>query len=108
MNVKTILTVVVFSTLTASSFAQAAPTTVNKVSTLKNDKARIKQGVQSGELTAAEAARLKAQVKNLQEERKEIKADGVVTTEERKEFRKDKKQLSRRIYKQKHDGQVRK
>ena len=106
MNVKTILAVVVFSAISATSFAQAV-TTTNKVSTLKNDRARIKQGVQSGQLTVAEAARLKAQTKNLQEERKEIKADGVVTTEERKDCRKDKKQLSRRIYKQKHDGQVR-
>jgi hypothetical protein len=105
MNVKTIVAVAVFSAISATSYAQAAP--ASKVSTIKNDKARIKQGIQSGQLTATEAARLAAQTKKLQEQKKEIKADSVVTTEERKEFRKDKKQLSKRIYKQKHDGQVR-
>jgi ribosomal protein S2 len=107
MNVKTIVVVAVFSAISATSYAQAAPTTASKVSAIKNDKARIKQGVQSGQLTNAEAIRLAAQTKKLQEQKKEMKADSVVTTEERKEFRKDKKQLSRRIYKQKHDGQVR-
>jgi hypothetical protein len=106
MNVKTIVAVALFSTLATTSFAQATPT-ANKVSTIKNDKARIKQGVQSGQLTAVEAARLAAQTKELKEERKEIKSDGIVTPEERNNFRKEKKQLSRRIYKQKHDGQVR-
>lgn len=106
MKAKTILVAAVFSVITGTSFAQAAPV-ASKVSTLKNDKARIKQGVQSGQLTIAEAQRLAAQTKKLQDEKKEIKADGIVTTEERKDFRKDKKQLSRRIYKQKHDRQVR-
>jgi hypothetical protein len=105
MNVKTFVGIAIFSTISSTSFAQAA--TTNKVSTIKNDNARIKQGVQSGQLTKVEAERLKAQTKNLKEERKEMKADSVITTEERKEFRQDKKKLSIKIYKQKHDNQVR-
>jgi hypothetical protein len=106
MNVKTILAIVVFS---AASYATSAQTTTTgkPVSTIKNDRQRIRQGVKSGELTKAEAARLKVQTAKVNQERKDYKADGVVTAEERKDLRQDKKRLSRRIYKQKHDGQVR-
>jgi hypothetical protein len=105
MNVKTILAIAIFST---TSYAASAQTTTTKpVSTIKNDRQRIRQGVKSGELTKAEAARLKVQTAKVNQERKDYKADGVVTTEERKDLRQDKKKLSRRIYKQKHDGQVR-
>jgi hypothetical protein len=105
MNVKIILAIAIFST---ASYATSAQTTTSKhVSTIKNDRQRIRQGVKSGELTKAEAARLKAQTAKVNQERKEYKADGVVTLEERKDLRQDKKKLSRRIYKQKHDGQVR-
>ncbi len=106
MNVKIILAIAVFSTASYASSAQTT-TTAKPVSTIKNDKQRIRQGVKSGELTKAEAARLKAQTAKVNQERKDYKADGVVTTEERKDLRQDKKRLSRRIYKQKHDGQVR-
>ena len=106
MNVKIILAVAIFSTVSYAATAQTT-TTAKPVSTIKNDKQRIRQGVKSGELTRAEAARLKAQTAEVKQERKEIKADGVVTTEERKDLRQDKKKLSRRIYRQKHDAQVR-
>jgi peptidoglycan hydrolase CwlO-like protein len=106
MNVKIILAIAIFSTVSFAASAQTT-TTAKPVSTIKNDRQRIRQGVQSGELTKAEAARLKAQTAKVNQERKDYKADGVVTTEERKDLRQDKKRLSRRIYKQKHDGQVR-
>jgi hypothetical protein len=107
MKVKSIVAVALFSVVSATSFAQTATTTAKPVSTIKNDKQRIRQGVNSGELTKMEAARLKAQTAKVKQERKDYKADGVITTEERKDHRQDKKKLSRRIYKQKHDGQVR-
>lgn len=106
MKAKTILAVAVFSVITGTSFTQEAQA-ASKASTFKNDKARIKQGVQSGQLTYVEAQRLEEQTKKLQDKKKEIKTHSLVTKKERKEFRKDKKQLSRRIYKQKHDRQVR-
>jgi peptidoglycan hydrolase CwlO-like protein len=106
MNVKIILAIAIFSTVSFAASAQTT-TTAKPVSTIKNDRQRIRQGVKSGELTKAEAARLKAQTAKVNQERKDYKADGVVTTEERKDLRQDKKRLSRRIYKQKHDGQVR-
>jgi peptidoglycan hydrolase CwlO-like protein len=106
MNVKIILAIAIFSTASYTSAAQTT-TTAKPVSTIKNDRQRIRDGVKSGELTKAEAARLKAQTIKLNQERKDYKADGVITTEERKDLRQDKKKLSRRIYKQKHDKQDR-
>ena len=106
MKVKSIVAIALFSIVSYTTSAQTT-TTAKHVSTIKNDRQRIRQGVQSGELTRAEAARLKAQTVKVSKERKDYKADGVVTTEERKDLRQDKKKLSRKIYKQKHDGQVR-
>lgn len=71
----------------------------------KNQKTRVKRGVKSGELTGKETAGLVKDQKEIREAEKEAKADGVVTTEERKELQKEQNQASRQIYKQKHDGQ---
>jgi hypothetical protein len=104
MTLKTILAIATMVIFSASANAQT--TTAKHVSTIKNDRQRIKQGVKSGELNKAETARLREQTKDLAQERKAYKLDGI-STEERKDLRKDKKQLSRRIYRQKHDGQTR-
>jgi FtsZ-binding cell division protein ZapB len=98
MKIKTILAVALLAITTSSTMAQVRP--------VKANRAKIKQGVQSGELNRAEAARLKAQNVKLGKEVKDARADGVVTTEERKEIKQDKKQLNRRIYRQKHDAQT--
>lgn len=107
MNFKTFAAVVVFSAAAYAAKAQTTTTTKKPVSTIKNDKARIKQGVKSGELTKPETARLAAQTAKLKNEKEAYKADGVVTAQERKEYRSDKKKVSRRIYRQKHDAQTR-
>jgi hypothetical protein len=106
MNVKIILAIGIFSSISFTASAQTT-TAAKPVSTIKNDEQRIRKGVKSGELTKIEAARLKKQTAKVNQERKEYKSDGVVTTEERTDLRHDKKKLNRRIYKQKHDGQVR-
>lgn len=106
MNFKTIAAIVVFSTAAYTSKAQTTTTTQRPVSTIKNDRARIRQGVKSGELTKAETVRLAAQTAKLKNEKEAYKSDGVVTAEERKDYRNDKKKVSRRIYRQKHDAQT--
>ncbi len=106
MNFKTLLAIAVLSTAAYTSNAQTA-TSARRASTIKNDRQRIKQGVKSGELTKPEAARLAAQTAKLKNEKEAYKADGVVTREERKDLRKDQAKVSRRIYRQKHDGQTR-
>ncbi|MEJ7610488.1 MAG: hypothetical protein WKF88_04845 [Ferruginibacter sp.] len=104
MNLKTIATLALLTVASYASTAQAV--SARPVSTLSNDNKRIHQGVKSGEITAAERARLKAQEAKIRQERKAYRGDGISKTE-RKDLRKDKKRLSKNIYRQKHDGQVR-
>ena len=106
MNFKALLAIAFFITIAYTSNAQA-PVAARHASTIKNDRKRIRQGAQSGELTKAETARLAAQTVKLKKEKEAYKADGVVTAEERKDFRKDKRRVSKNIYRQKHDGQTR-
>ena len=75
---------------------------------LKSENRRIKQGVKSGELTALEAAKLRAEKKALRMEAAHYKAnDGVISAKERAELRKDNRILSKNIRRQKHDRQKR-
>lgn len=73
----------------------------------ENQQNRIGNGVENGQLTAGEAARLerKEAVINKQEER--MKSDGNFTARERARIHREQNAMSRRIYKQKHDAQVR-
>jgi uncharacterized membrane protein YebE (DUF533 family) len=68
---------------------------------------RIRQGVKSGELTRPEAANLRNDQKEIHQDVKAAKADGVVTKEERKDIRKDQRQESREIFRKKHNARVR-
>ena len=101
MKFKAIVAIAFFSMIAYTTQAQTAARTVT------GERARIKKGVKTGELTKAETARLAAQTAKLKNDKKAIKADGEVTKEERKEYKQDKKKVGRRIYRQKHDGQTR-
>ncbi|MDO7849953.1 hypothetical protein Q5H92_26575 [Hymenobacter sp. M29] len=69
--------------------------------------ARINRGVATGQLNAREAARLQGREAGLQAEKRAMKADGVVTPQERQDLRRTENRNSRAIHRQKHDGQVR-
>ena len=69
----------------------------------KNERHRIVKGVKSGELTKAEATNLAQGQKEIHQEVKAAKADGVVTKEERKDIKQDQRQESRKIYRKKHN-----
>ena len=73
-----------------------------------NQKARIREGVKSGELTRPEAAKLRAEQRAIKAEKKLAKADGVVTAAERRKLRRDQNRASADIAHQKHDAQKRK
>lgn len=73
----------------------------------QNQRARIRQGVASGELTHREAARMRGREAGLTAEKRAMKADGVVTPQERQDLRRTENRDSRAIYRQKHDAQVR-
>ena len=72
-----------------------------------NQRTRIVNGVQSGELTMRETQRLAAGQVHLNRVENRAKADGVVTKRERAHLQHEANQQSRRIYRQKHDAQDR-
>jgi hypothetical protein len=73
----------------------------------QNQKERIQQGVASGELTRPEAHRLRKGERRLNRNEAQAKADGVVTPAERAQLHREAGRESKRIYRQKHDAQVR-
>jgi hypothetical protein len=70
-------------------------------------RARIEQGVASGQLTATETRRLVQQERQLRRHEARVQADGVVTRGERYRLNRDAQRTSRAIYRQKHDAQQR-
>lgn len=73
----------------------------------QNQRARIGQGVGSGELTVPEARHLARQQVRLHRHESAAKSDGVVTPGERHDLRHHARHTSRSVYRQKHDGQKR-
>jgi uncharacterized membrane protein YebE (DUF533 family) len=80
---------------------------VNAQTRSRTQKARIAQGVKSGELTRPEARNLVKDQREIRRDVKAARADGVVTRGERKEIRQDKNQASRKIYRKKHNNRDR-
>ncbi|MDQ6844932.1 MAG: hypothetical protein M3Z92_11350 [Bacteroidota bacterium] len=68
---------------------------------------RIAQGVKSGELTKRETRSLANHQKDIHQDKKEARADGVVTEAERKHIKKDERKASRSIYRKKHNNRDR-
>lgn len=68
---------------------------------------RIHQGVKSGQLTGEEARGLRQQEKSLRQEERGFKSDGQLSKGERKDLHQDLNSLSKEIYQEKHDGEVR-
>ncbi len=92
--------------LAATVFAAQAQTPVINANQ-RNQRARIRQGVASGELNRREAARMRSREAGITAEKRAARADGVVTRGERRDIRGNERSASRAIYNQKHDGQVR-
>jgi hypothetical protein len=72
-----------------------------------NQAGRIRQGVQSGELTRAETRRLIHGQADLRRYERRAEADGEVTGRERARLHREADQQSRRIARQRHDRQDR-
>ena len=90
--------------LTAGAAAAQTPALNARQAT---QRARIRQGVATGELNRREAARMRGREAGITAEKRAARADGVVTPAERLDIRKDEQRASRAIYRQKHDAQVR-
>ena len=102
MNTKLIIALVaLFSISTINASAQKNPG-------LRDENRRIHQGVNNGELTRLEAARLNVQKEQLRNEAIRYKTnDGRIGKCERADLRRDNRGLSKNIYRQKHDRQRR-
>jgi hypothetical protein len=74
----------------------------------ENQQDRIAQGVQSGQLTAGETARLEKKEARLNAETRDMREDngGKLTPAEKRRVNRQQNRLSRDIYRQKHDGQT--
>jgi polyhydroxyalkanoate synthesis regulator phasin len=68
---------------------------------------RIRRGVKSGELTRDEAKTLRREQKDIRQKERDMKSDGALTREERKELHQDLNEASRNIHEEKHDAEKR-
>jgi hypothetical protein len=90
--------------LTAAALPVAAQTDTPRVDQRQtNQEARIQQGVQSGELTPKETAKLEKGQAKVQAMEDKAKADGTVTAKERAKLAKAQNKQSKKIYKKKHN-----
>lgn len=87
------------------TLALAQATTPNFDQRQLNQERRIEQGVASGSLTAREANRLERGQQRVDNIEQRVKADGVVTRQERARLHQAQDVQSRRIAVQKHDRQ---
>ncbi len=69
-------------------------------------RARIQQGVRSGELTPGEAARLRAGQRHIHRMERRAKSDGVVTMRERVRIQRAQNREHRAIRRLKHNGRT--
>ena len=94
-----------FVSVASAGFAQTKTPVVKERQ--ENQQQRIAEGVKDGELTAKETKHLEGREVKIQHDKKEAKADGVVTRKERVKLHREQNRASRAIYHQKHDAQVR-
>lgn len=85
--------------------AVALPSMVFAKKKGKKQSERIKQGVQSGQLTQEEAKALRQDGKAIREEVKSAKEDGTVDEAERAKIREMRQERSKKIYQEKHDDE---
>jgi hypothetical protein len=90
-------------TLAAAGFAQSATPLVDQREA--HQQQRIAQGVASGQLTPRETQRLEAEQARIERMETRAKADGVVTSTERRKLAHEQNRASHHIAKQKHDHQ---
>lgn len=97
MKIKIILLVAALFTCSIVANAQAN----------NSQKQRVKQGVKSGEITKAEAGKIREQRKEVIAEVKKAKADGTVTKEEKKDIKQERKDANKAIIRAKHNNKTR-
>jgi hypothetical protein len=101
--------VLIFAVLAAAVLGGAATSQAASVNAHQRaQQARLRQGLRSGVLTGREFVRLEAQAAHIRAEERRYRAnDGHIGPWEHADLRRDLAIASRRIARQKHDGQVR-
>lgn len=99
--------VIMLGGLSAVSFAQTRHHHRRNINQRQeNQQDRIARGINSGQLTSREAARLERQQTRLNSREARYRASGGrLTSRERQKLRRTENRDSRRIYRQKHDRQ---
>lgn len=100
---------VILTAAAASLFALPAFAQTNTAQTVQrnvNQQERIQQGLQSGQLTTQEAARLERGQAHVEQLQSRALRDGVLTQQERARLDQAQDVQSRRIYREKHDAQT--
>lgn len=98
-------TVLVITLLTTVSIESAHSASINQRQ--QKQAQRIGHGVKSGQLTAFETKRLLKQQANIAHTKRRFKADGQFSRGERARLQHMQNHASARIFKQKHDPQIR-
>jgi hypothetical protein len=94
--------IVLTGLLSVVSMAQEKTPVINQRQ--RNQQARIREGVKSGELTRGETARLEAREGKIQADKLQAKSDGKVTPAERRKLNREENRASRAIHRMKHHG----
>jgi hypothetical protein len=98
---------IVFAALVAAALPVAAQTSTPRIDQREvNQQGRIEQGINSGQLTPKETAKLEKGEAKIDKMEAKAKSDGTVTAKERKKLTKAQNKESKKIYKEKHDKQV--
>jgi hypothetical protein len=99
-RIMTGLTIVALATVLAATAAQAGPITRREA----RQRARIQQGVRSGELTPGETKKLRNEQGHVEQMREHAVADGKIGPRERVALRRAQNKASRDIYRLKHNA----
>jgi hypothetical protein len=67
------------------------------------DRRRIERGIRSGQLTGDEARALRERQRQIRQERRGYRSDGIITRDERRDIRHDRRDFEREIHSQRHD-----
>ncbi len=100
MNKMMVLAFLLVLIMTGMASAQSTPVADERQ---KAQRARVRQGVASGEVTRPEAARLRSEQRHIRRTERRVKADGEVTPRERAKLQRKQNKASRDIRRQKND-----
>jgi len=104
---KTAATVIAVAVAGLFPVAASAQTVGSEVQRDVNQQQRIEQGIQSGQLTNREAAKLERGQARVNRAEARAGADGKVGPNEQRRIQKAENRQSKRIYREKHDAQTR-